>query len=106
MISATQTVPSALSVEHVSVEMGGLRVLNNVSFSAAAGTLMGVVGPNGAGKTTFVNMVTGHLPPTAGTIEVLGESILGLPTRKITDRGLCRSFQVPLRAGFRLGCTK
>ena len=68
MISATQTVPSTLSVEHVSVEMGGLRVLNNVSFSAAAGTLMGVVGPNGAGKTTLFNVIAGVLPVLEGRV--------------------------------------
>ncbi len=67
----------------------------NISVTVEAGETVGIIGANGAGKTTFVNMVTGHLPPSAGTIEFLGKSILGLPAREITALGLCRSFQVP-----------
>ena len=84
-----------LNVVGLEKSFGGVVAAKDINVQIEAGETVGIIGANGAGKTTFVNMVTGHLPPTAGTIEFLGESILGLPTRKITDRGLCRSFQVP-----------
>ena len=56
--------------------------------------MVGIIGANGAGKTTFVNMVTGYLPPSSGTIAFKGQSILGRPPREITQLGICRSFQV------------
>ena len=68
MTSDTRANAPVLSVEDVSVELGGFRVLNNVSFSAAAGTLMGVVGPNGAGKTTLFNVISGVLPALEGRV--------------------------------------
>ena len=84
-----------LNVVGLEKSFGGVVAAKDINVQVEAGETIGIIGANGAGKTTFVNMVTGHLPPTAGTIEFLGESILGLPTRKITERGLCRSFQVP-----------
>ncbi|MGQ0544707.1 MAG: ABC transporter ATP-binding protein [Betaproteobacteria bacterium] len=56
--------------------------------------IVGVIGSNGAGKTTFINMVTGYLPPTSGTIRFRGRDITGLPPRKVVRNGVCRSFQV------------
>ena len=73
MSGAMQTKPQVLSVEGVSVEWGGFRVLNDVSFSASAGTLMGVVGPNGAGKTTLFNVIAGVLPAFEGRVLFDGE---------------------------------
>src|SRR5262249_44571914 len=54
----------------------------------------GVIGANGAGKTTFINMITGHLRPSRGTISFEGEDITGRPSRQITRCGISRSFQV------------
>jgi len=73
MTRSGQTGQPVLSVEGVSVEMGGFRVLNDVSFSADAGTLMGVVGPNGAGKTTLFNVISGVLPVLKGRVLFDGE---------------------------------
>jgi ABC-type Mn2+/Zn2+ transport system ATPase subunit len=64
----------SLTAEMVSVELGGFRVLEDVSFSAGAGTLMGVVGPNGAGKTTLFNVISGVLPAHTGRIVAEGRS--------------------------------
>lgn len=55
---------------------------------------VGIIGANGAGKTTFVNMITGHLTPSGGTIQFEGRDITGLPSRKIMRLGIARSFQV------------
>ena len=84
-----------LQVKGLEKSFGGVIAAQNVGVTVSAGEAIGIIGANGAGKTTFVNMVTGHLPPTPGTIEFLGANIVGLPPRKITELGLCRSFQVP-----------
>ena len=63
-----------LAVEGLTVEIGGFRVLDDVSFSAGPGTLMGVVGPNGAGKTTLFNVISGVLPAQTGRVVANGRS--------------------------------
>ena len=62
--------PPALSVEDVTVDLGGLRVLDDVTFEVGRGTLVGVVGPNGAGKTTLFNAIAGVMPLHKGRIAV------------------------------------
>ena len=64
-----------LAAEELTVERGGVRVLDSVSFSAGPGCLMGVVGPNGAGKSTLFNVIVSLLPPTDGQVLVHGKSI-------------------------------
>jgi len=82
-----------LSIRNVGKSFGGLHVLHDVSFEVPAGSIYGLIGPNGAGKTTVFNLVTGLLPPSAGTIEFQGESLVGLAPHKITQRGVARTFQ-------------
>jgi branched-chain amino acid transport system ATP-binding protein len=72
---------------------GGLKAVDDVSFSLRAGIITTLVGPNGAGKTTLFNLVTGHLVPDRGEVTWLGKSILGLPHWKIARLGIGRSFQ-------------
>ncbi len=74
---------------------GAVVAAHDINIQIHAGEVMGVIGSNGAGKTTFVNMVTGYLPPSSGDILYHGESVVGLPTREITRKGICRSFQIP-----------
>ena len=64
-----------LSTEGLTVDLGGVRVLDQVSFTAGPGCLMGVVGPNGAGKSTLFNAIVNLLPVTAGRVLVHGKSI-------------------------------
>ena len=59
------------------------------------GTIVGLIGGNGAGKTTFLNLVTGYLRPTSGTVHFDGREITGEKPRRLTRLGLCRSFQIP-----------
>jgi branched-chain amino acid transport system ATP-binding protein len=67
---------------------------NNLNVEAADGEIIGIIGANGAGKTVFVNMITGYLKPTSGTIEFQGKDITGIEPRNATHVGVCRSFQV------------
>jgi len=73
---------------------GGLAVTNDVSLSMAKGDRVALIGPNGAGKTTFVNLVTGNLGATSGTVALDGENVSRLNAMQRVRRGLVRSFQV------------
>ena len=57
-----------LEVNDLSIHFGGVKAVQNVSFSIDAGMVYAVIGPNGAGKTTLFNLITGYLPPTAGDL--------------------------------------
>lgn len=84
-----------LETKNLEKSFGAVYAAKDINIKIHAGEVMGVIGSNGAGKTTFVNMVTGYLKPSAGEILYRGKNIVGLPTRKITKLGICRSFQIP-----------
>jgi len=88
-----------LSVDHVSKRFGGLRAVNDVTFSVAEGEVLFIVGPNGAGKTTLFNLITGFLQPDDGVIQFAGRSLAGTPPHKAVRLGIGRTFQLvkPLR---------
>ncbi len=71
----TLTPPPPLAAEDLTVERGGVRVLDQVSFTAGPGCLMGVVGPNGAGKSTLFNVIVSLLPATEGRVLIHGQSV-------------------------------
>jgi branched-chain amino acid transport system ATP-binding protein len=68
---------------------------SDISVTVNKGEVIGVIGANGAGKTTFVNLVTGYLKPSSGTIHYMGNDVTKLTPREITDLGIRRSFQIP-----------
>ena len=82
-----------LSIDGVGKSFGGLRAVNNVSFSVARGQLVAVIGPNGAGKTTLFNLITGVYPVTAGIIRFAGRELQGLPPHEVTVLGVARTYQ-------------
>lgn len=82
-----------LQATGVAKTFGGLKAVDDVSFSLRSGIITTLVGPNGAGKTTLFNLMTGHLIPDRGEVTWLGQSILGLPHWKIARLGIGRSFQ-------------
>ncbi len=82
-----------LSIDGVDKSFGGLRAVNNVSFSVARGQLVAVIGPNGAGKTTLFNLITGVYPVTAGIIRFAGRELQGLPPHEVTALGVARTYQ-------------
>ncbi|WP_223475206.1 ABC transporter ATP-binding protein [Oricola indica] len=83
-----------LSVETVRKAFGGLVAINDVDFTVKQSELIGLIGPNGSGKTTMMNLISGALKPTSGTIRLDGEAISGLPAHKISQRGVARTFQL------------
>ena len=68
-----------IEVSNLSKRYGNHLAVNNVSFKINAGEIVGFLGPNGAGKSTIMNILTGYLSPTAGTITVDGYDILENP---------------------------
>ncbi|NGO62438.1 ABC transporter ATP-binding protein [Rhizobium daejeonense] len=81
-------------VQQLRRNFGGLVVTNDVSISMAKGDRIALIGPNGAGKTTFVNLVTGNLKPSSGSVKLAGEDVTALNSMQRVRRGLVRSFQV------------
>jgi branched-chain amino acid transport system ATP-binding protein len=82
-----------LELTNVSKAFGGLRVIDRLDFHVDEHEIVSVIGPNGAGKTTLFNIVTGVYEPDEGEILFEGESIVGLPPYKISQRGIARTFQ-------------
>ena len=83
-----------LEVRGLSKAFGGVRAVDDVSFTLRAGEFLAMIGPNGAGKSTCFNMVNGQLEADGGEIVLGGEPILGLPPRKIWKKGVGRTFQI------------
>lgn len=82
-----------LRVHGLRKQFGGLLAVDGVNFEVAAGEIVGLIGPNGAGKSTTFNLVTGVLPPSAGTVTFNGQAIAGWSARAIARAGMGRTFQ-------------
>jgi ABC-type branched-subunit amino acid transport system ATPase component len=72
----------------------GLEVLRGVDMAVRSGGITGLIGPNGAGKTTLFNVVSGLVPPDAGSIRFDGREIAGKAADVVSRAGLVRTFQV------------
>src|SRR6266436_453473 len=83
-----------LEAQNLTKYFGGLAAVNRVDLAVEEGEIVGLIGPNGAGKTTCFNLLSGFLPPTAGTIRFDGADITGLRSYRIVRRGLVRTFQL------------
>ena len=84
-----------LELDDVSVDFDGFFALTDLSLALYPGELRSIIGPNGAGKTTFLDVITGKVKPTKGSVSLRGQSILGLPEQKISRLGVGRKFQTP-----------
>ena len=82
-----------LSAEHLSIQFGGLRAVDDVNLTVHKGELYGLIGPNGAGKTTFFNLITGVYKPTRGRFFLCGEELTGMSTIEVNKKGIARTFQ-------------
>ena len=82
-----------LELENVSIAFGGLKAIDNVSFSIEEGTIFGLIGPNGAGKTTMFNIITANYKPTSGKVTFCGKDISRFKPNVIVNLGIARTFQ-------------
>jgi branched-chain amino acid transport system ATP-binding protein len=84
-----------LTLQDVSLQFGGIKVLQEVSFAVEPGQIFGLVGPNGAGKTSLFNCISGHYKPTAGTVRINNTEVQGARPARLARHGLARTFQHP-----------
>ncbi len=84
---------SVLATRRLTRHFGGLAAVNEVSLECRTGVLHAVIGPNGAGKTTLINLLSGDLPPSSGSVTLNGRDVTGLAPHLISRLGVGRSFQ-------------
>lgn len=85
---------TVLSLRGATKRFGGLVAVDNVDFDVAENQVMGLIGPNGSGKSTTLNLISGALKPTSGTISLHGDAITGLRADRIARKGISRTFQL------------
>ena len=84
-----------LVLQDVSLRFGGIKVLQDVSFTVEPGQIFGLVGPNGAGKTSLFNCISGHYQPSSGSIRIDDVEVSGANPAALAKHGLARTFQHP-----------
>jgi len=77
----------------ISVQFGGLKAVDGVSFTVDKGEVFTIIGPNGAGKTTVFNIISRIYNPSAGRITLEGQEVTKLPAHRIAGLGIARTFQ-------------
>jgi branched-chain amino acid transport system ATP-binding protein len=83
-----------LETKGLNKKFGAIEVAGDINFSLVRGARHALIGPNGAGKTTFVNLLTGRIPPSSGSIFLNGEDVTHLATDRRVRLGLARTFQI------------
>ncbi|HVX92333.1 MAG TPA: ABC transporter ATP-binding protein [Xanthobacteraceae bacterium] len=83
-----------LEVSGLSKRFGGVRAVEDLSFTVEDGEILGLIGPNGAGKSTVFNLINGVFPPDQGRVIFDGTDLTGLPPYRIARYGLARAHQV------------
>ena len=82
-----------LKADGLTINFGGIRALDGVSFEVALGEVFTIIGPNGAGKTTIFNLISRIYDPSDGRLTFCGEDITRVPAHEIARRGIARTFQ-------------
>lgn len=82
-----------LRATEITRRWGGLVAVNKVSLALKRGTVHAVIGTNGAGKSTLINILSGEIPPSDGTVELLGQDVTAWPQPQRARAGLGRSYQ-------------
>jgi branched-chain amino acid transport system ATP-binding protein len=86
-------VSAVLTVKGLGLNIGGAKILSEISLAVSANETLGIIGPNGAGKTSFFNLLSGVRQPTSGEIWYQGTEITRLPSHKRAKLGIARTFQ-------------
>ncbi|HEY9279456.1 MAG TPA: ABC transporter ATP-binding protein [Eoetvoesiella sp.] len=84
----------ALQTRNLVKKFGGFVVTDDVSLNVAEGARHALIGPNGAGKTTLINLLTGFLTPTSGSVILNGQEVTGMAQHTRVKQGLVRTFQI------------
>lgn len=82
-----------LKAQHLGIQFGGLKAVDDFNMEIGESELVGLIGPNGAGKTTVFNLITGVYKPTEGSFYLCGERMNGKKTHQIVQAGIARTFQ-------------
>ncbi len=82
-----------LALKGVSRAFGGVKAVDEATFTVEPGEVHGLIGPNGAGKTTLLNLISGLIRPTGGSISLEGKRIDGLPPHRVAALGIARTYQ-------------
>src|SRR6202007_1244995 len=85
----------ALVIRNLSKRFGGLRAVQDLSFSVRGGETVALIGPNGAGKTTSFNLITGYYRPDTGSISAFGRELGGLRPHEIFGHGFSFALFIP-----------
>src|SRR5918912_3184166 len=88
------TSPPILSTRELGFDVGGAKIVADVTLAVEDGELLGIIGPNGAGKTSFFNLLSGLSRPTSGTIDLGGDEVTHASPDRRARAGLGRTFQV------------
>lgn len=94
MTAGTSETGDALVVQGLVKDFAGLRAVDGVSLTVNPGEILGLIGPNGSGKTTTINVITGLLRITGGSVHLGSLDMTGWPPHKIARAGLARTFQI------------
>jgi ABC-type branched-subunit amino acid transport system ATPase component len=89
----SQARPNVLQIRDLTRRFGGLTAVDHFEVDVNEGEIVSLVGPNGAGKTTVFNLISGVLRPTAGSVRLMGQELVGQPAHRITHHGVARTFQ-------------
>jgi len=84
---------SFFSVDNLSINFGGIKAVDGVTFNVEKGEVFTIIGPNGAGKTTIFNLVSRIYQPTGGKLVFDGTDITNVPPHRIAALGIARTFQ-------------
>ncbi|RJF95605.1 ABC transporter ATP-binding protein [Noviherbaspirillum saxi] len=93
MTTSTSTASPLLEADGLTRRFGGLKAVNNVSVNLYVGEVHAVIGTNGAGKSTLINMLSGEIAPTDGSIKLNGKDVTTLSQPKRARSGIGRSYQ-------------
>ena len=86
---------TVLQARNLTKHFGGVAAVRDMSLTVAAGEVLGLIGPNGAGKTTMFDLLAGSVPPTWGSIHLMGQDITHQPAHRRLAGGMGRTFQIP-----------
>ena len=93
MIMSNEKTTPVLKAQHLGIQFGGLKAVDDFNMEIGQSELVGLIGPNGAGKTTVFNLITGVYKPTEGSFYLNGEKMNGKKTHQIVEAGIARTFQ-------------